>query len=850
MSKYSIIICLLLTQSAMLLARDVYLWEGFEREINWEAETDSAATGRQVSEEFASQGSHSLRVAFESSADSAEAEYGLEGWWDWSRYETLTFDVYNPTELENIRLGVVIKGGDWRDYEFRTPPLKPGWNKDIAIELRQPVFLTEASNYERKGYLIKRNDVNELKLLIYPGEATSGALHVDNFRLTRRAIISAGDLAVNNISDLMVSGGDVDYWPPGLRIRRRDLLPIESFETAIEWEEWEDDVSLGVADSHSSHGGNSLMITFPAMPDGFEVECIGLEDKLSGTGQLRIDIYNPGRPLSLSLYLEDSQGNDYESSWKYVGHGWNTEIFDFSSASGWSDSAFDPVALQELDYVAMNVYSDYPGRIYIDGIAEGEFDLRAAAIASTRFRASYCPNQDIEVIADYRAEDTYYGSELSDLRNAGPEAYLDSIKGRFDVGQWRAGLLYRYQVTSFDNPINGLVQPWALGSNIAGIELGGRMGDTQLQTLVVSKLEYEQYNSRIPTGFGPSNLFGLRLRRNLGEETRVGTTFISHGTEYGKGVSYAPPRIETWQVDIDSFLEGESVSLAIAGELGQSRGLPREDGSGARGDDSYYYATRLEPAWGRLDLSHDYTLMGYYYDAEFTGDSNYSGHDLGLGFNLEDFWICDGLSDLPIYDGSFAENLRFEVGAFRWLSRDSYLDEASGEKLPRSLGTGSNINLRNSGKAKPHFSLGMWFGRDSGEWGGNRYQDQDVYLRAPLLAGIFAGGGGHWNQSWSDDRESGESGRQWTDSYRLSFEKFFKSGLLINTNLNWRDYRSIWQGEWGEPERSFKWRLDASRPFGPDSVVSLHYGYPVLMGYDYGRQSTHNVLTLKAQTYF
>ncbi len=827
-----------------------YLWEGFEREINWQADTGSAATGRQIDTSYASEGEHSLRLAFKSTAESSEAYYEYGDFMDWSQYGALIFDIYNPTELENIRLSVEIVSGDrWLAHEYEVPALKQGWNRDVRVELREAVFFSEASNYEAQGYLVERSKIRELKFVIYPGEAAEGHLFLDNIRLEQRGIVSYGSFAVNNTTDLTASFGEIDYWPPGLRQRKRDFYPLESFEGGAPWVDWSGEVSVEVSSNYTSHGGTSLMVTFPTMPDGFELECVGMESKLSGAGQLRLDVYNPGRGVEMEFYLEDSDGNGYSGGWRVVGHGWNTLIVDFANPNGWSP-ALHRAVLDDLAYVSITIYAYQPGRLYFDGLSVGELALKGAAMAGTRFKASYQPNRRAEISASYRLEDVYYGCDFGDARNAGHEAYLESARGRFDLGQFRTALLYRHEVTSFDNPIHGLVQPWALSWNIAGIEAAGRLGEYETQYLLASRLEYERYNSSLPTGLGPDNVFGVRVRRELGEDTRLGATYVNHGSRYGEGVAYEPPRIQTWEMDVDSYFEGEGTSLSLAVEAGVSEGIPREEEVDVDHGDRYYFATETEPAWGRLSLFHEYDLFGYYYDTEFIGQGHWSGNYGGIGVGLEDWWIFSRLSDLPLYDGSFANDLNFRWRVNRWTTRESYTHEETQERKPQGEGKGTNVRLRNDDRARPHFSIFYGYFEDDGRWWATHAHQEDVYLKAPVVREVFVAFSAGWWQGREWDPDAGTRGNNRSGNYTLSLEKYFKSNLHLKASGTWRRSRSAWEGEDEEVTRYFKWNFDARQSLGADTVISCHYGYAALLGWDFGQQETPNIFTLKAESYF
>src|ERR1041384_3088904 len=158
-----------------------YLLEGFENQINWDADPESPATGREVSETQATEGKHSLKLFFKSVSKAGKASFSHWETLDLSPYGALLLDLYNPTDLPDLKMGIVIftEAGD---HEFITPPLEKGWNK-IRVDLTQPVFSTSASNYKPVGYLVDRGGVGGLEINLYPGAEEEGAVYLDNVRL-------------------------------------------------------------------------------------------------------------------------------------------------------------------------------------------------------------------------------------------------------------------------------------------------------------------------------------------------------------------------------------------------------------------------------------------------------------------------------------------------------------------------------------------------------------------------------------------------------------------------------------------------------------------------------------------
>jgi hypothetical protein len=832
-------------------AGQLYLWEGFEREINWAAETDTAATGQVVDSEFFTEGGHSLRLLFNASSASARAEYEREETMDWSPYGAILFDVYVPAGLPDFRMGVEVETTDNKlKHQALTPPLAKGWNRDVRIDLTARVFSSAATDWRPVGNLVGRGDIRKVEFHLLPGTAVSGAACLDNVRLERFGLVAAGDFTLNTTLDATASGVRIDYLPTDMRIRRNDLKAVESFEGGASWTS-PAGVAIEPASDFTSHGGSALSVTFPALRDGFELSMNGMESRLAGSRQLRMAIYNSGRGVSIALRLEDADGNTYTSEKVSLGHGWNKPIFDFTNQRSWNGDTINDNVLRNLSGVVLEIYPQYSGRLVFDGLAVGDLSLKGAAKAGALLSLSYNPVQDLELILNTRVEDTFYGSSFSRARDAGPEAFLHSAAARWDLGDFRTRLLYRQKVTAFDNPVIGLVSPENLGNEIGALEMSGRAGDTELQGLVASRLEYGRYDSHVPTGFGPENLTGLRLRRDLAEGVRLGGTFVNHAARYGRGVLDLPAHRQTWGLDLDARMGEEAASLGWALEGAVTTGDRYRDAVNIPRHDRYCVGTSIAPEAGRLKFSYGYTLIGYDFDADFTKKGgNTMMHSFELGADLDGWSVFRHLSALPIYDGSIGKNLRMDLSGYTYETRDRYADPGTGALRPRSAGWEVALEMENDDKARPNFNLSAAVKGQDDEWSGNPEAEETLSVRLPLPLELVAVLSGRLDQARPEDKTTGESGADWTRSGQIGLERWFKCNLSVNVNGNWMWTHSNWEGIRGEPEGHFKLTAGARQTFGANSVVQLDFGFPALYGSDYGIQDTINVFTLSVKTYF
>ncbi|MES2200768.1 MAG: hypothetical protein V4498_00800 [candidate division FCPU426 bacterium] len=840
-------------QTGLLRADSSFLWEGFEREVNWFAEDRSAASGRAVDSAHASEGSHSLKMMFKTSSKSGRAVYTRMEKMDWSPYAALVLDIYNPSGIEDLKASVIITSTEhWIQHEAALPPLSPGWNRDLKVDLTKAQFSSPASSYKPIGYLVGRGEIQSVSLALEPGVEADSAVYADNLRLIRGGVLNKGDFTLNLTLEGVASGGDLGYLPPGMRLRRGDFRSLESFESGQPWTSSKPGVRLETSAEHASQGSQGLRVGFDFISEGFDVTMHGIETQLAKAKLFRMDIYNPGAAISVALWMVDGNGKTYTSESKWLMHGWNTPVFDFSNQNAWNGQAIEPQTLANLSSVNLAVYPSYGGALYFDALSSSSINVAGAAQTSALASLSYHPSPDLELRVDTQVEDTFYGSGESDLREAGAELYLDAANLRYDVGGFRNKLIYRHRVTDFDQPIMPLIFSGNLGTELAAFESGGRVGPVELQGLATSRLEYGEYNSRKPTGFGPDHVQGLRARSKIGKDSRLGVTLLNHQAVWDKGVTGLPSSRQTYGLDLDSNWKRGRFSLAWAAEGAYSPGDGHPSQAGnffVQAGDRGYLGGRVTPEWGRLKLDYYYSLVGYDFDADFTQyGGNEEWHYAEGTLNLEGLGFLKRLKDLPLYDGSIGNNLRLLANAFTLVTRAQYL-EVTGRLLPVNSVREYHLRLENDYKAKPHFALRLMLEQTDDQWNFSGNSGGSIVLSFPAgeRTTLSLEAGHHENSDLA--KSIAEAGLGGTNDAELGLEWHSDSNLFVNIKGIWKDNGKSWQGTWGPEEGHFKWSAGLQQNFGSDTVLRLDYGLPALLGYDFGLQDTLNVLTLTLKTY-
>lgn len=858
---------LLLSFARPSRADSLYLWEGFEHELNWTVNEDSAATGRVLDSTQASEGAHSLKVLFKTMGASGRAAVSRWESFDWSSYGRLKFDVYNPGGLADLRPTLVLyTGSRWVQFEQELPALAPGWNH-VDVDLTAKAFVSSDSSFHRAGYLLNRSEVQGISFAFSPHQVAEGWVAVDNVRLERSGILRLGDFTLNTALEGVGSTGNLDYLPPGMRLRSEDFRGLEGFEdetAALPWSPSNSNVRQTFSRDYQSQGNQSLAVDFPEARGGFDLAFTdATRAHLAGARQFRVEVYNPGAPISLAMVMVDAQGN-YYSNFRGLVHGWNTLIFDFTNPRSWNGPALTAEAMADIAtspsssgvYVALSLYPVFPGRLYFDGLATSTILVRGAATTRARFNLVYAPTADFEATVETTVDDTFYGAGFKDARDGGVEASISAAGLRYDAAGFRTRAAFNHPITAFDHPIMKLLLSSKLGSKIAAGESSGRFGELEVQGVAASRLEFERFNSWVPTGLGPENVLALRARTPLGPG-RVGSTFLSHQATWGRGVTGLPSSRQTFGLDYDSHLEFDGFSLGAAAEGAATTGDRFQDQAIALSPDNdiWYYGARITPEWKRLKFNYTYTMLGYDFDATFTEWGPEEDHAAILGINLEGLGPFAALKELPLYDRSLGNNLRLEVSWYGWTSRTRYRDTEDGNLKPSFHYDVYEAKFENDLKSKPYCKLETTFVEWADQWYQGHHGGLAASTRLPMWDIVNLTAGGSYVERLTVSKAlpslglDSQSGLQEDQSANLGLEAS-RGAYAASLSGNWVGTVKSWQGEWGAWDQHWKWRAMLQRAVGSDSLLQLDYGMPALLLSDFGLQDTLNVWTLTYKTFF
>lgn len=97
---------------------------------------------------------------------------------DYSKAESLTFQLYNDT-TDTVKAGLALMTGEPKEWqESSAVEVKPGWNT-IVFDLKASTFKAERSGWASNLTLRNMNQLREVGLLIYPNQKITGTVLSD-----------------------------------------------------------------------------------------------------------------------------------------------------------------------------------------------------------------------------------------------------------------------------------------------------------------------------------------------------------------------------------------------------------------------------------------------------------------------------------------------------------------------------------------------------------------------------------------------------------------------------------------------------------------------------------------------
>lgn len=312
--------------SLVTIAARAAVWEGFEMGSTlWNTSEEGGRISGAINRDVASEGAYAFggRVEIPSLDGGPKAGFFFVNEVNFSQIDSFKFDLYNGTQSEWTVKLVLQTGNNWAWNEAGPWTLKPGWNRDLGVNLKEAVFAGQK--------LVSPEQVAKIQILLVPSQATQGALYLDNVR---------------------VSGPGAAALVPE-RIAGATEQLVDSFEGPTS--EWKPNYGIGVRSEpdkeHASQGRQGLKIV-AVSKDADQSGQFGIEREvdLSHVQSVVVDVYNPGPMALLSLALASGPNWDFAASPSVkLKTGWNPNVtFGLrsktfkSAASKWKNNGAIP----------------------------------------------------------------------------------------------------------------------------------------------------------------------------------------------------------------------------------------------------------------------------------------------------------------------------------------------------------------------------------------------------------------------------------------------------------------------------------------------------------------------------
>jgi hypothetical protein len=301
----------------------------------------------------------SLRLQWKAKGSSDAADYQWAAAPDLRGVEALRVDVYNASPF-SADLGLVLKMGPGLVWtQSRTVHLAPGWNEGLEIPLEGGVFKSSASGWAYTLALAGRSpsDIGEADWHVEPSAAGLGTLYIARAVLVRHSL-APGSNAPIGVQATVAAGVNVDNF---------NWFPWDSgagegtFEKGLSaWQGLNgsgfDASVISVGTQEASQGKYAMRVDMRGSGNGVGNDKCGVEYNPSGGNgpaipdlskvhRIRLDVFNPGRPLAIELAFSVSEGHAsdvwVQSAPVALTGGWNHDVtFDLDSSEWQSTRTF------------------------------------------------------------------------------------------------------------------------------------------------------------------------------------------------------------------------------------------------------------------------------------------------------------------------------------------------------------------------------------------------------------------------------------------------------------------------------------------------------------------------------
>lgn len=160
-------------------------WDNFDNLEYWSVGTWGDGAQISQSQEHAAEGDKSLKIHFTKEGRKFQGKGVVvekeQIALDVDSTKKIILDVYN--DAGPMKMAVVLHTGDFCESSPIT--LRPGWNKNIVIDLEAKNFKSSASKWKYNYSLISGSIVWRTMLIFYRGDIEEGDLYVSNIRIEK-----------------------------------------------------------------------------------------------------------------------------------------------------------------------------------------------------------------------------------------------------------------------------------------------------------------------------------------------------------------------------------------------------------------------------------------------------------------------------------------------------------------------------------------------------------------------------------------------------------------------------------------------------------------------------------------
>lgn len=158
-------------------------FETAEALIAWIPHIESSwgACNLSLSDKYASQGGHSMKLTYKDTGVKFGMEYDRT--MDITKYESICFDVYNPGSPLKFTMAFVTSDFAWHEMSSQVE-IKPGWNKNITVRFDTQSWSKAVGNLSPVPFDGKSSII---KMMMIFQNGKEGVVYVDNLRWGAKA---------------------------------------------------------------------------------------------------------------------------------------------------------------------------------------------------------------------------------------------------------------------------------------------------------------------------------------------------------------------------------------------------------------------------------------------------------------------------------------------------------------------------------------------------------------------------------------------------------------------------------------------------------------------------------------